>query len=180
MFGNIGLKRRSKPVASHEIVFTDTNVLVAYVKSKSDNTLVCAVFDKVRESDTLIVTNQVMWELYHIDIGPKYGATEITHALRRLKPKTVFVVNPTDYDLTRYTIDDPKDRAILYSAHMANAGVILTNDKAWFRSNVSGLDAIVMDLLGYLYQDEILSGEKKFDKPDAGRIVRIHKRGTYE
>ena len=179
-FGNrrSGPSRRNQTaMASYDIVLPDTNILVTYVKSKSDGTLVCAVFDKVRKSDTLIITNQVMEELYRIDIGKNYGHEEITAALRRLRPKMVFVINPTEADLEGYHIDDPNDRQILYSADLSKAEVILTNDKAWFRDNVSGLDAVVMDPMGYLYHEEIEAGTKRFDNPNVGRIHRIFKRG---
>ena len=176
-FGRRGpLDRRCRAVASYDIVFPDTNILVAYVLSKSDNSLVCAVFDKVREADTLVVTNQVMDEIYRLDLsGEGIYRDDVTRALKKLKPSLVFVVNPGDADLERYSIDDPRDKPILYSADMVNARVILTNDKAWFRNNVSGVNAEIMDLLGYLYHDEIVAGTKRYDNPNAGRIKRVKK-----
>lgn len=169
-------QRNARRAISNSVVFPDTNVLVAYVLSKSDNSLVCTVFDMVRESDTLVVTNQVLDELYRIDLSKKTTTGDITKAMRRLNPALVFVRNPSESDLRMFTIDDPNDRKILYSADKVNAAIILTNDAAWFRDNVSGVDAQVMDLMAYCYQDKIRDGSMVFKKPDAGRIRQIRKR----
>lgn len=52
--------KKCEVTVSYDVVFPDTNVLVAHVMSRNSNSLVCAVFDKVRESDKLVVTNQVI------------------------------------------------------------------------------------------------------------------------
>ena len=175
--GGRSYTRTNGRVVSNSVVFPDTNVLVAYVLSKSDNSLVCTVFAKVMEADTLVVTNQVLDELYRIDLSDKkVTSKDVTKAMRKLKPTLIFVRNPSKSDLELFTIDDPEDRKILYSANKVEAAVILTNDRAWFRDNVSGTDAEVMDLMAYLYQDKIRDGSMVFEKPDAGRIKQIRKR----
>lgn len=166
--------KKCEVTVSYDVVFPDTNVLVAYVMSRNSNSLVCAVFDKVRESDKLVVTNQVIDELYRIDLSRKNVTNkDITEALRRLEPTLVFVRNPSKKELEEVFIDDPNDRKILYSAKQVKASIILTNDNAWFRDNVSGINAEVMDLLGYMHQDGIRDGTTHFDKPNAGRIKKV-------
>lgn len=179
MFKNSTRKTLSKShrVASYDIVVPDTNVLVTYVMSKSDKTPICAVFQKVKESDTLVVTNQIMQELYSLDLSKKkVSKDDVTRALRKLQPTMVFVCNPSDEELSRFTIDDEDDKRILYSAKQVNAKIILTDDKAWFRDNVSGADVEIMDPYGYMHYEEIKTGAIKMRDPTVGRIKRVFSR----
>lgn len=149
-----------------------------FVKSKSDNSLTRAVFDKIRGGNTLIITNQVMRELYTMDTGEGYGRAEITAALQRLHPKTAFVVNPSLDDPSRYSHSDPIDLHIMYSADLAHAEVILTEDKKWFWNNVAGIDATIMNRPDYLYRDEIKVGTKIFNHPEVVKTNHVTKRGV--
>ncbi len=160
---------------SRNPVFPDTNVLVAYVIGQDDPTrVVCLAFDKAKENDVILVTNQVMAELYSAGMSEKKIPTkEITRALRRLGPQLVYVSAPSPEDLKSVYIEDPDDMSILYSARAAGAKVILTRDNKWFLDNVYGIDGEIMDPHGYLYHDEILAGKKTFSKPYFGRIKRV-------
>ena len=167
-------RKNRKLVRSNNPVVPDTNVLVAYVMAKNDNALICAVFDKIRETDTLIVTKQILDELYRIDLSRRnITAKEITNALRRLNPKMVFVRNPSEEELASVNISDPNDRQILFSAYKAGADVIITRDAAWFKKDVYGFDGTIQDPEWYLYGKEIEAGTKKFNNPHAGRINKV-------
>ncbi len=167
-------RKSRRLVRSNNPVFPDTNVLVAYVMAKDDNALICAVFNKIKETDTLIVTKQILDELYRIDLTRRnITAKDITEALRRLNPTMVFVRNPTDEELATVNISDPNDRQILFSAREAGADVIITRDAAWFKKDVYGFDGTIQDPEWYLYGKEIKAGTKKFKDPNAGRISKV-------
>lgn len=162
------------PLASDNKVLPDTNVFVTYIMSKSDQTLVCAVFDKVRTSDELIITNQVMSELYSLDLSRKHVThLDITNALRKLQPRLIYVCNPSAEDLSAFSIEDEDDKIILYSARESKADIILTDDKVWFKDDVYGADVEIIDPFGYVHYDEIKSGEMEIRNPGIGRIKRI-------
>ena len=167
---------------SRNPVFPDTNVLLAYVIGYEDPTkVVCLAFEKAKEKDVIVVTNQVLAELFSRAKRDKKASTDrIVSALRVLKPKLIFVKKPSPDELKNVFISDPDDMEILYSARVAQATVILTRDDTWYRDDVFGLDAEITDSHGYLYYERILDGTKRFENSKIGRIVRILKDRTRE
>ena len=169
------MKRVDGLVISENPVFPDTNILLAYVIGYDVPTkVVCLAFEKAKEKDVIVVTNQVMAELVsRAKRDNKASSDRILAAMQKLKPTLVFVKKPTDEELKTVHISDPGDMEILYSARIAGATVILTRDNAWFRDDVFGIDGEIADPHGYLYHDEILTGRKKFLDPINGRIKKV-------
>lgn len=171
-------KHNRTTVVSYNPVFPDTNILFAYVIGwKKPEKAVCLAFKKAKTEDVVVVTNQVLEELYRT--GPKKGkmtVDQITEALRELRPELVFVKNPTPAELESVFVQDKGDLPILYSAYCAGATVILTRDNKWFEDGVFGVDAEIMEPYGYLYYQDILDGKKTFSNSNYERIVRIFRK----
>ena len=173
------VSRIGLPLSLSRKVMLDTSVLVSYMRSKKDGSIVKKVVTKSHTEDTLMMTNLLKEEVlkYADHDDNNLTRADIERALNALNP-VVKIVDPVDEETLakRYGIRDVNDLKILYSVDTTEAEILVTYDDDFFAVGVSGIEAEIMDAVAYLYEDDIKSGRYKPDNPKIGRIVRIHKR----
>jgi len=134
-------------------VTLDTNVLIAYVISKRNNSLSKKVVMKSITDDRLMLTDIIMDECLSYARSPRAKVTtaemkeklkEISDHIIELKPI------PSVKELAeRYRIKDINDLKILYSVEMTDSVILVTYDDD-FRHGVEGIKARIMHPKKYL------------------------------
>lgn len=161
-------------------VTLDTNVLIAYSRSKDDGSLVKKVVTKSNNDDKLMITDVIIeeWKRYCNNPDANFTKKDVKRTIKRLNPTVVLVKPlPSDEELAeRYKIRDGSDFAILYSVDMTDSEILVTYDDDFFAIGVEGIEAEILDPVAYLYEKEIKSGEYKPSRPKQGRIKKISKR----
>ena len=179
---NATISKKYRRVANYSRrVMLDTSVLVSYVRSKRDGTIVKKVVTKSHTEDTLMMTNLLRDEVLKYADRSDNDLTreDIEFALDELNP-IIQYVDPVENEalIDQYRIRDQNDLKILYSVDTTESEILVTYDDDFFAVGVEGIEAEIMDPVAYLYEDDIRNKTYVPDSPKIGRIVRIRKRGT--
>ena len=160
-------------------VTLDTNILISYVISKSDNSVVKTVVTKAAKDDNLMITDIIRDEvLAYADKKDAYATKdELRDGIDSLGVEIVKVGPPPSKEelQRRYGIRDIKDGKILYSVETTQSVILVTYDDDYFDGKVHGLDTEIMDPVVYLYEDDIKSGKYVPKRPKNRRFAVIHK-----
>jgi len=135
----------------------DTSVLIAWIITKHEDSIVKKVVTKSITDDRLMLTDIIYEEClkYADKRKSKASNEEITAKLSALSPKIIKISPiPSDEELLkRYRIRDTNDLKILYSVEMTDSVILITYDDDF--SDIEGVKAKIMDPVEYLYEDEI-------------------------
>ena len=136
-------------------VTLDSNVLIAYVTSKKDNSIIRKVVTKSMTDDRLMITDVIYEEClkYATKKDSKMTGEEISKKLLSVQSGIIDISPvPPDADLLKkYKIRDIKDLKILYSVDMTDSVILVTMDDDF--SDVKGVKAKIMDPKQYLAED---------------------------
>ena len=93
-------------------------------------------------------------ERYSRKPNAKITAEEIRRILLTISPEIIDIGPVPDVDELKkmYSIRDPKDLPILYSADMTDSVILVTDDKDF--ETAEGIKAEIMGLLRYIYEDD--------------------------
>ncbi len=143
-------------------VTLDSSVLIAYVVSKKDDSVVKKVVMKSMTDDSLMITDVIMDEVFAFS-EKKQSTVTREHIERAISGLNVPIVKirpiPDEHDLqARYGIRDLSDAKILYSVETTESVILVTYDDDYFDGNVKGLNLEIMDPTVYLYEDDVKSG----------------------
>ena len=135
----------------------DTNVLLEYVLSKKEDSLIRKAIAKAVEKDNLMLTDVILDEAMAYerkDTTGRYDADAIRVKLIEIAGAPIIISPiPDVIDLKKmFEIDDEDDLKILWSAQMTNSVIIVTSDKHYF--HVSGVSARILTPDEYLYEEE--------------------------
>ena len=157
-------------------VTLDTCVLISYIISKKDGSVVKKVVNKAKEDDELMITDIIRDELlkYPEKKGSRIGKKDIEDALKRLDVPIMVVGPPPSLEelVERYSIRDVADLPILYSVDLSRSTILVTYDDDFFDGSVQGVEVEIMDPLAYLREDDICSGRFVPKNGKTGRIVK--------
>jgi len=146
-------------------VTLDSNVLIAYVTSKKDNSVVRKVVTKSMTDDRLMLTDVIYEECLKYANKKNSRATRgyISQELKSVQPNIIDISPiPSDADLLKkYKIRDKTDLKILYSVDMTDSVILVTMDDDF--SDVEGLKARIME------PKEYLTDKGKKEKPTKKR-----------
>jgi len=137
-------------------VTLDSNILIAYIVSKRENTVIKKVIAKSVNYDKLMLTNIIFEEC--LDFASKRNANiseeEISVKLKKICPIIIDISPiPSDTDLLKkFKIRDIDDLKILYSVEVTNSEILVTMDEDF--SEVEGIKAKIMKPTEYLYEGE--------------------------
>lgn len=142
-------------------VTLDSNILIGYITSKKDGSIVRKAISKSITVDQLMLTDIIVDECKGYSVKPKALATEeqIMEKILSLNVDVILLKPiPDDEELTKkYKIRSRKDLKILYSADMTQSVIIVTNDEDF--KDIGGLDIKIMNMVQYLYEEEF-TGKK--------------------
>jgi len=154
-------------------VTLDSNVLISYVISKKDDSIVKKVVTKSVTDDRLMLTDVIFDEcLRHTERRKaRVSKEEMSGMLKELSSEIIKITPvPSNEELAeRYKIRDKKDLKILYSVEMTDSVILVTYDDDFF-DNVEGVKAEIMYPADYLREDERkgllkkLFGRRRFGK----------------
>jgi predicted nucleic acid-binding protein len=137
-------------------VTLDSNVLISYVISKRDDTIVRKVVIKSVTDDRLMLTDVIFAECqkYADKHESRTTKDEMSRKLKELSPEIIDIspVPSNDELKKRYKIRDLEDMKILYSVEMTNSVILVTLDDDF--SDVKGLKAKIMRPGEYLYEEK--------------------------
>jgi len=137
-------------------VTLDSSVLISYVISKRDDSVVKKVVTKSTRDDRLMLTDVIMDECVKYTEGRKARASkeEMTTKLKELSPRIIKIspVPPESELLKKYNIRDKTDLPILYSVETTKSVIFVTLDDDF--TDVKGLKAKIMRPGEYLYDDK--------------------------
>jgi predicted nucleic acid-binding protein len=134
-------------------VTLDTSVLIAWVISKDDNSIVKKIVLKAVNEDRLMLSDVIYDEClkYGDKRKAKVSREEIAAKLRELGPVIRIKPVPSGEELLkRYSMRDAEDLKILYSVEMTNSVILVTYDDD-FTGDVKGITARIMRPEIYLY-----------------------------
>ena len=169
------------PLFNRRKVTLDTNILVSYIISKKDKSVVKSVVTKTIRDDELIITDIIRDEV--LAYADKNGALATRSELqRKIDGLGVPIISigpaPSGKDLQRrYGIRDIKDGKILYSVETTESVILVTYDDDFFDGKLKGVDVEVMDPVVYLFEDDVKSGKYRPKRPKNGRFFKIRRRG---
>jgi len=137
-------------------VTLDSSVLVSYIISKRDDTIVKKVVTKSVTDDRLMLTDVIYEEVMRQADKRKARVTreETDLKLRELSPEIIDISPvPSNEELEkRYKIRSLKDLKILYSVEMTDSVILVTLDDDF--TDVKGLKAKIMRPGEYLFEDK--------------------------
>lgn len=161
-------------------VTLDTNVLVSYIISKKDNSVVKAVVTKSIRDDSIMITDIIRDEVlsYADKHGSRLSREDLQRGIDSLDvPVIVLSPPPSKTELQRrYGIRDINDGKILYSVEMTDSVILVTYDDDFFDGRISGLDVEVMDPTFYLYESDIRNGKYNPERETNRRHLKIARR----
>jgi predicted nucleic acid-binding protein len=131
----------------------DTSVLIAWVITKNDDSIVKKVVLKAVNEDRLMLSDIIYDECLKYGDKRKAKATkeEIVAKLTELGPVVrISPVPPEEELLKRYRIRDRDDLRILYSVEMTNSVILVTYDDD-FSGDIGCITAEIMRPENYLY-----------------------------
>jgi len=115
-----------------------------------------AVVFKSTNSDRTMISRPILEECERYSRKPnaKITAEEIRRILLTISPEIIDIGPVPDVDELKkmYSIRDPKDLPILYSADMTDSVILVTDDKDF--ETAEGIKAEIMGLLRYIYEDD--------------------------
>jgi len=133
----------------------DSNILISYIISKRDNTIVKKVVIKSITDDRLMLTDVICDECRKY--AGKKGATvtedDISNKLIEICPGIINIspVPSEEELLKKYNIRDKSDLKILYSVEMTDSVILVTLDDDF--TDVKNLRAKIMRPGEYLYEE---------------------------
>jgi len=135
----------------------DTNVLLEFVLSKKEDSVIRKAIAKAVEKDRLMLTDVILDEAMAYeqkDRTGKYDAETIRARLTGIAGDPIVISPiPDILDLKKmFEIDDEDDLKILWSAQMTNSVIIVTSDRHYF--HVSGVRARILRPDEYLYEED--------------------------
>lgn len=163
-------------------VTLDTNILVSYIISKKDSSVVKSVVSKTLTEDQLIITYIIRDEV--LAYADKNGALATRSELQsKLDGLGVPIISigpaPPAHELQRrYGIRDVDDGKILYSVETTELVILVTYDDDFFDGKLKGVDVEVMDPVVYLFEKDVKSGKYKPQRTSNGRFSRIRRGGS--
>ena len=169
------------PLFNRRKVTLDTNILVSYIISKKDKSVVKSVITKTIRDDELIITDIIRDEV--LAYADKNGALATRSELQsKIDGLGVPIISigpaPSAKDLQRkYGIRDIEDGKILYSVETTESVILVTYDDDFFDRKLKGVDVEVMDPVVYLFEDDVKSGKYKPKRANNGRFLRIRRGG---
>ena len=169
------------PLFNRRKVTLDTNILVSYIISKKDKSVVKSVVTKTIRDDELIITDIIRDEV--LAYADKNGAlATISELQRKIDGLGVPIISigpaPSAKDLQRrYGIRDIKDGKILYSVETTESVILVTYDDDFFDGKLKGVDVEVMDPVVYLFEDDVKSSKYRPKRPKNGRFFKIRRGG---
>ena len=132
----------------------DTNVLIAYVISKHNNSVAKKVVTRSITDDRLMLTDIIRDEClaYTRKPGARVSWKTMDEKLKQIcqdviELKPIPCMNEL---LKKYKIRDPKDMKILYSVDMTDSVIIVTYDDDFLDGGVEGIKARIMHPKDYL------------------------------
>ena len=135
-------------------VTVDSNVLIAYIVSKRENTVIAKVIEKSTNEDKLMLTDVIYDECIRYATKPRSRVTkkEAEAKLKKISPEIIKIspVPPNKELMKLYKIRDRGDLKILYSAEITNSVIIVTQDKDF--SDVEGVRATIMNPKEYVFE----------------------------
>jgi len=137
-------------------VTLDTSVLIAWVISKKDDSIVKKVVLKATSEDRLMLTDIIYDECLKYECKRKTKASkgEIAMKLKELGPVIKISPVPSNEELLKkYRVCDLNDLKILYSVDMTDSVILVTYDDD-FMGDVRGIKAEIMRPDNYLYEEE--------------------------
>jgi len=142
-------------------VTLDSNVLIGWLLSKKDDSVVRKVVIKSVNEDRLMLTDVIYAEcLKHAD-GRKarISKEEIAAKLKGICPELIRItpIPPEDELAERYRIRDKTDLKILYSVEITESVILVTYDKDFF-GDVWGVKAEILRPGDYLCEKEVSKG----------------------
>ena len=141
-------------------VTLDTSVLIAWVITKDENSIVKKVVTKSITDDRLMLTDVIYEEClkYADKRKSKTSKDEISEKLTILSPNVVKIspIPPDEELLKKYKIGDTNDLKILYSVEMTDSVILVTYDDDF--SDIEGVRAKIWSPVEYLYENEIEEG----------------------
>lgn len=162
-------------------VTLDTNVLISYIISKKDNSVVKSVVTKSVRDDNLMITDIIRDEIlaYADKKDSRLSREELQKGIDSLDiPIVMLTPPPSKEELQRkYGIRDISDGKILYSVEMTDSVILVTYDDDFFDGRISGLNVEIMDPVFYLYETDIRNGKYVPDRKSNRRHVRITRGG---
>jgi len=138
-------------------VTLDSSVLISYVISKKNDSVVKKVVTKSTTDDRLMLTDIIADECIAYTDKPRANVFKdiMWKRLKELCPHIIEVrPMPSAEELQRkYKIRDLKDVKILYSVEMTNSVILVTYDDDFF-DGVEGVNAKIVKPVDYLYEAE--------------------------
>ena len=135
-------------------VTLDSNVLIAFIVSKRNNTIIKKVVLKSVTEDQLMLTDVIYNEclLYAEQKGARASREEVSGNLVEISPKIIKITPMPSKEelLKRYQIRDEKDLQILFSVDKTKSVILVTMDKDF--ENATGVEAVIMDPKEYLQE----------------------------
>lgn len=160
-------------------VTLDSSVLIAYVISKKDDSVVKKVVMKSTTDDSLMITDVIMDEVLAFSDKKQSSVTReyIEQAILGLNVPIVKIHPiPDEHALqSRYGIRDIGDAKILYSVETTESVILVTYDDDYFDGNVKGLNLEIMDPAVYLYEDDVKSGRYTPKRERNRRYLRLRR-----
>ena len=169
------------PLFNGRKVTLDTNILVSYIISKKDKSVVKSVVTKTIRDDEFIITDIIRDEV--LAYADKNGALATRSELQiKLDGLAVpiIAIGPalSAKDLQRkYGIRDIEDGKILNSVETTESVILVIYDDDFFDGKLKGVDVEVMDPVVYLFEDDVKSGNYKPKWANNGRLFKICRGG---
>lgn len=174
---------RGKPfrLFNRRNVTLDTNILVSYIISKKDRSVVKTVVTKTIQDDNLMISDIIRDEVlaYAEKKDAKATREQLQKGLDELNVPIVKVgpAPPASELQKKYGIRDIKDGKILYSVETTDSLILVTYDDDYFDGKLHGLDVEIMDPVVYLYEDDVKSGAYIPEKPRNRRYIKVRRGG---